>query len=130
MSARFALESEYAGVIRVDPERVAETIANVATSDNGAIFVAGDEGDPRGMIVLVAYDHPYSGERTAYELAWWMEPEARSDGDGLRLLRAAEEWGREVGAKTMYMVAPNDRVGALYQRLGYAKVETSYQRSL
>jgi GNAT superfamily N-acetyltransferase len=64
----------------------------------------------------------------AFEVVWWVEPEAR--GDGVRLLRAAEDWAIEQGIGKMQMVAPNERVGALYERMGYLPVETSYQRTL
>jgi GNAT superfamily N-acetyltransferase len=128
MAQRFVAESEYARFVSIDPDRLSRTITDIAMSEDGALLVSEVEGRPTGMIAMVAYDHPYSGERTAFEVVWWVEPEAR--GDGLRLLRAAEEWGREVGAKNIQMVAPNERVGTLYRRLGYAAVETSFQRSL
>jgi GNAT superfamily N-acetyltransferase len=92
------------------------------------ILVSGSDATITGMIAMLAYDHPFSGERMAFEVVWWVEPEAR--GDGVRLLRAAEDWAMEQGIGKMQMVAPNERVGALYERLGYLPVETSYQRSL
>ena len=128
MGQRFASETEYSAFVTVDPARVAHSIVQVASSPDGVVLVSGSDASLTGMIAMLAYDHPYSGERTAFELEWWVEPEAR--GDGVRLLRAAEDWAREVGATKMQMVAPNGRVGALYSRLGYAPVETSYQRSL
>lgn len=128
MGKRFVEETSYRDLIRIDSERLAGTIAKVADSEDGAVLVSGSDASVTGMIAMVAYDHPYSGERTAFELVWWVEPEAR--GDGVRLLRAAETWAREQGCRHMQMVAPNERVGALYQRLGYSPVETSYQRSL
>lgn len=128
MGVRFATESEYARHFLVRPEVIARTVAHVASSEDGAIFVSGSDATLTGMIALVAFEHPFSGERIASELVWWVEPEAR--GDGLRLLRAAEEWARATGAVRVQMVAPNDRVGALYERLGYAKLETYFQRSL
>jgi GNAT superfamily N-acetyltransferase len=128
MGQRFVEETSYRDLIRIDPRRLADTIFNVVTSPDGAVFISGSDATVTGMIAMVAYDHPYSGDRTAFELVWWVEPEAR--GEGVRLLRAAEQWAREVGALRIQMVAPDERVGTLYQRLGYAPVETSYQRSL
>lgn len=127
MGQRFVASTEYASRISIDPERLSDTIVKVATNPDGVIFVSGPEV-PTGMIAMVAYDHPFSGERTAFEVVWWVDPEAR--GDGVRLLKAAEDWARERGATAMQMVAPNDRVGALYRRLGYEAVETSFQRRL
>ena len=127
MGQHFVMDTEYARLVSVSPERLADTIASVLSNPDGVVLLSGN-GKATGMIAMLAYDHPFSGERTAFEIVWWVEPEAR--GDGVRLLRAAEDWAREQGAKHMQMVAPNDRVGMLYQRLGYAPVETSFQRSL
>jgi hypothetical protein len=45
-------------------------------------------------------------------------------------LRAAEDEARRCGAKSMQMIAPDPRVGKLYERIGYSYIESSYQRSL
>lgn len=128
MGQRFVSESPYGDLLTVSPVRLAETIAHVLGNPDGVILVSSKGEVLTGMIALLAYDHPFSGERMAFEVVWWVQPEAR--GDGVKLLKAAEEWAREHGIGKVQMVAPNDRVGALYQRLGYAPVETSYQRSL
>jgi GNAT superfamily N-acetyltransferase len=128
MGQRFVAETEYSGLIAARPECLAQTVASVLENPNGVVLVSGSDASVTGMIAMLAYNHPFSGERTAFEVVWWVEPEAR--GDGVRLLRAAEDWAKEQGATAVQMVAPNDRVGALYQRLGYAPVETSFQRSL
>ena len=128
MGQRFVAETEYAGMIVVRPERLAATIAGVLAHPDGVILVSDTEGGVSGMIAMLVYDHPYSGERMAFEVVWWVDPEAR--GGGVRLLKAAEQWARERGSIAMQMVAPNEQVGALYRRLGYSPVETSFQRSL
>lgn len=128
MGQRFVAETAYRDIIAVDPERLAATIAHLLDNPNGAVLVSDEGGALTGMIAVLAYDHPFSGERTAFEVVWWVEPEAR--GAGVRLLKAAERWARDQGIRKMQMVAPNPRVGALYERLGYSPVEMSFQRSL
>jgi GNAT superfamily N-acetyltransferase len=128
MGARFISETDYAGIISVNPDRLSASVKAVADNPDGVILVSGSDATITGMIAMLAYDHPFSGERMAFEVLWWVEPEAR--GDGVRLLRAAENWAIEQGIGKMQMVAPNERVGALYERMGYLPVETSYQRSL
>jgi GNAT superfamily N-acetyltransferase len=128
MGQRFVAETEYSGLISAKPECLAQTVASVLENPNGVVLVSGSDASVTGMIAMLAYNHPFSGERTAFEVVWWVEPESR--GDGVRLLRAAEDWAKEQGATAVQMVAPNERVGALYARLGYAPVETSFQRSL
>jgi GNAT superfamily N-acetyltransferase len=128
MGARFISETDYAGIISVNPDRLSASVKAVADNPDGVILVSGSDATITGMIAMLAYDHPFSGERMAFEVVWWVEPEAR--GDGVRLLRAAEDWAMEQGIGKMQMVAPNERVGALYERMGYLPVETSYQRTL
>jgi GNAT superfamily N-acetyltransferase len=128
MGARFISETDYAGIISVNPDRLSASVKAVADNPDGVILVSGSDATITGMIAMLAYDHPFSGERMAFEVVWWVEPEAR--GDGVRLLRAAEDWAIEQGIGKMQMVAPNERVGALYERMGYLPVETSYQRTL
>lgn len=128
MGQRFVAETPYAGLITIDPGRLAVTVGHILENPSGAVFVSGTDATLTGMIAMLAYDHPFSGERTAFEVVWWVEPEAR--GDGVRLLRTAEQWARDEGITKMQMVAPDPRVGEFYQRMGYAPVETSFQRSL
>jgi GNAT superfamily N-acetyltransferase len=128
MAQRFVAETEYSDVIALQPDRVAATVERLIANPDATVLLSGSDATITGMIAMLAYDHPFSGERTAFEVVWWVEPEAR--GDGLRLLRAAEEWARGRGATAVQMVAPSQRVGELYIRLGYAPVETSFQRRL
>lgn len=128
MGQRFVSETPYAGLISIDPARLSDSVGNLLANPDGAVFVSGSDATLTGMIAMLAYDHPFSGERTAFEVVWWVEPEAR--GDGVRLLRAAEQWARDLGIRKMQMVAPTARVGEFYARMGYAPVETSFQRSL
>jgi GNAT superfamily N-acetyltransferase len=128
MAARFVSETDYGKFVKVNPDRLSRTVVDLVTNPNGVVFIAEDAGRAHGMIAAIMYEHPYSGELTSFEIAWWVDPESR--GCGLRLLNEAEDWARSGGAKAMQMVAPTERVGELYKTLGYAPVETSFQRSL
>ena len=48
--------------------------------------------------------------------------------DGVSL--EAEKWARQSGAARMQMIAPNERVGRFYRRLGYDHIESNYQLNL
>ena len=128
MGQRFVNETTYSGFVTINPERLSNTIIALSMNPDATILVSENGAGVNGMIALMVYDHPYSGQRTAFEVVWWVEPEAR--GEGLKLLSAAEGWARENGAKAMQMVAPTPRVGQLYEKHGYHLVESSYQRSL
>lgn len=112
-----------------NPAQMAAMVKQLVESPDGVVFVA--ESLPWhlvGMIGMWAYPHHLDGQRVAGEIFWWTEPEAR--GAGLRLLREAERWAKKQGAVSVQMVAPDERVGRLYERLGYSRIETSYGKAV
>jgi GNAT superfamily N-acetyltransferase len=130
MGMRFAADTQYAEFIHTNRRVMSETFEGVMASKDGTVLVQELDGALVGMILMVIYAHPFSGERVASELAWWVDPEARRSGAGVRLLRAAEKWAAEHGAAAIQMIAPNVEIGTLYGRLGYRPMETAFQRSL
>lgn len=126
MGRRFRSETGYAKVLAENPAKMAELAGQLAAA--GGLLVAERAGTLVGMLGFVVFPHFISGETTAGEVFWWVEPEHR--GEGVKLLREAEHCARAAGAEKMQMIAPTDRVATLYRRLGYEFVEASYQRSL
>lgn len=128
MGLQFVAQTSYKDRIVIDPEKLAETIRLLLANPAGTILVAEKDGAVKGMIAMASHSHPFSGETIACEVVWWVDPDAR--GDGIRLLKAAEDWGRDIGAKRIQMIAPDLRVAQTYERLGYELIESSFQRSL
>lgn len=128
MGRRFLAETAYQGRIADNPAQMEALAASLIAREDATLLVSEGGGELDGMIGIVGYPHPISGELTVGELFWWTTPEHR--GAGVRLLRAAEAWAVAQGAKHMQMVAPNERVGKFYERVGYAPVETVFQREL
>lgn len=128
MGARFIAETAYRDLVSANPTRMTDIVSSVMDSPDGVVLVSETNAHVTGMIGVMVYAHPFSGERTGFDLFWWIDPEAR--GHGVRLMRAAEQWASDHGATKMQMVAPNPRVETLYERLGYQAVEVAYQRSL
>lgn len=127
MGKKFIATSSYSSHIDGNDEAMADLARGLVGNPSGLLLVAG--GTPcLGMIGVLTFRHPVSGEIVASEMFWWVEPEIR--GMGVRLLRAAEEWATMAGAKRMMMIAPDDRVGDFYGRVGYDKVETTWMRRL
>jgi GNAT superfamily N-acetyltransferase len=121
---RRARREDFPGVIAFVPEQINNLLEQLVAHPHGLLLVSEDDGVVTGMFGAVAFPHPISGEITVGELFWW----ADRRGVGLRLLRAAELWAETRGAQIMQMIAPNARVGQLYQRLGYRQAETLFQR--
>lgn len=128
MGARFINETTYAGLINVNLDALERLAVQLLTGDSSLLLVA-DRGDTLiGMFGLMVYPHPMSGDLTAAELMWWINPEAR--GSGLRLLRAGERWAVERGALVLQMIAPTANVERLYTRLGFVPVERTFQKRI
>lgn len=128
MGRKFRAESSYAKHFADNPEAL-RSLGVKLLSSGGGILVAESNGELIGMLGFIVYDHFISGDKTAGEVFWWVEPDHRGTA-GLKLLREAEKRSRNAGATWMQMIAPNDRVATLYGRLGYVFVESTYQRAL
>lgn len=129
MGERFLTETGYHGRVAVNPRAMARTVAQLLVSEQGAVFVSSDHaGTVIGMIGLLLFENPITGELTVSELFWWVEPEHR--GHGVRLLKRGEQWARAAGAAAVHMIAPVPSVGQLYDRLGYEYLEATYMKAL
>lgn len=128
MGQRFIRGSVYATRLRENVAQMAVAAERLIASEDGMVLVLDAVSDLVGMIGLVFFEHHLSGEATAGEVFFWVDPEYR--GRGLRLMRHAEQWARDKGATTIQMIAPTPDVGRLYERLGYAELEVSYGKEL
>jgi Acetyltransferase (GNAT) family len=126
MGQTFLRASPYASVLPENPTQIAALFTTLIEQDHGVMLVADHDGVLTGMIGIVVLPHHFSAEPMAMEACWW----STTPGDGVRLLKASERWARARGAVAMQMVAPTERVGALYARLGYGLIEYAYVRRL
>lgn len=129
MGMNFHAASRYAKLINANRKTIEKTLMAMLCADSHQIMVADIDGTLVGMLGLCTYPHPVSGEFTAAELFWWVEPEHRGT-NGLRLLKKAESWAIRQGVTTLQMIAPTTEVEKLYDRLGYQRVEVNYQKRL
>lgn len=129
MGQRFLRETPYASRLVENAEQMRSTVTRMLDADTTAVFVAEDDDDLVGMIGMLCFVHPLSGESVGSELFLWVEPQARGI-TGLRLLRRGEQWAINQGAQKLQMIAPTADVGTLYQHLGYERVEELYQRAV
>ncbi len=131
MFAEFVATSQYRHYVGNDPRHSAAMIQTLIDDPDRALFVVDDaEVGVIGMLGLLIFTQPFSGERVASELFWWLDPAHR--GHGGWLLKRGESWARAHGAIRMSMMAPVDkpRVAETYEKLGYAEVERIFQRDL
>lgn len=126
MGLRFREQTAYRNAIAANPDQIRKITEHVMSVDG--LLVSERNGYVCGMIGVVLFPHFFSGEMVAGEVVWWVEPEYR--GEGIKLVREAERRAKAKGAVKMQMIAPNEQVAAVYKRLDYKYVESSYQRTL
>jgi GNAT superfamily N-acetyltransferase len=123
---RFIRGSVYQRMLGENPAQIGSFATWLINHPDGAAWVLEHDGAVRGILGATVFVHPMDGTLTAAEMCWWVDPEMR--GHGLKLLRAFETWARDRGARKTVVVAPTPDVERLYERMHYAKVETSYER--
>lgn len=130
LGVRFLNETPYHMHLAASPTHLEELARALIASEDAVIFVAERHGEVVGCLALHVFPHPMSGERTANELVWWVNPEAR--GVGVLLLRRGEEWAKAMDATRMQMVAPTaaPEVARFYTHAGFTPVETMYERRI
>jgi len=128
MGIRFIRESAYKNQVGENPEQIQKVIGELLDG-KGTILVAEVSGKVEGMIALVPFPHPLSGEFICGELVWWVNPEYRGGRLALALLKAAVTWSKGKGAKRLQMISPAKGSNAekIYRRLGFDELETTYQ---
>jgi len=114
----------------------AETVEALATNliENHVMLCAELDGEVVGMVGLFVAPFMFnSGKTGAYEVVWWVNPDAQGSGIGYKLLQAIEPACRAKGADIIQMVlmANSPPIATqLYERNGYAHSETSFTKEL
>jgi GNAT superfamily N-acetyltransferase len=128
MSARFYETTSYAGFAVFDPQAAESLARNMI--DSGVMLMAGDVGMVGLMVVPFMFNPDH---RVAYEVVWWVNPEAQGLGAGKALLAAIEPACRAKGCTAIQMVHLANsppQASALYERMGFAHTESSYTKEL
>jgi hypothetical protein len=129
MGSRSLREGPYKDLVGDNPERTGQLALEVL--QKGMILVAEEEdGTLSGLLGFIVFPHYFSGELTAGEVMWYVEPEYRKSFTALMLLRGAERMARSFGAKYMQFTAPTAEVGKAYESMHYKQVEVSFQKAL
>lgn len=132
MGRRFFATTLYAQFAEYHEETMLRLIDLMRTSGVLLVHDAGDRID--GMVGLLIAPFLFDSRRlAAYEVMWWVEPDARGEGVGRALLEAIEPACREVGAVAIQMVRMENSPPSaerLYERCGYHASEFSHTKIL
>lgn len=104
-----------------------------AMEGTGLLHIVGAFGpDLIGFAVLIVYGLPhYNGRMVCSMESFFVAPEARRSGAGLKLLRAAEGKAKELGASALLVSSPvNGRLAKVLPRSGYRETNRIFIRGL
>jgi GNAT superfamily N-acetyltransferase len=128
--SRFHAAGAYPPAVHLSPIQVGQTLTRLIIQDDGLVLLSTDGSVATGLLVLIRFVHPLSGEVTVSECVFFVDPAAR--GTGLRLLRAGEAWAQAHGAAVIQLVSPEgaERVERFYAAVHYCPVERGWLRRL
>lgn len=85
--------------------------------------------DDFGFIAGQATKFPFGPEMLASEVAWWIDPEARGENKGRKLMEAFEYWAKNVAkCKFISMTSLDKDVEKIYKNKGYKLYERAYMK--
>lgn len=132
MSEKFYATTHYSRWAEFNPDTVFDLAVNLI--DNHVMLVAEVDGKVVGMVGLFVAPFMFNSNRIgAYEVVWWVNPDAQGAGVGMELLAAIEPACRAKGANAIQMVMMANsppKAQAIYERFGYGHSETSFTKEL
>lgn len=100
------------------------------------VFVLWFGDTPVGFLAAVINERGpiLKGTKVATELFWYVTPSHRGTKDSIKLIVAYEMWAEQNGCKLASICNMRneymERLGRLYERLGYHKAEETYLKEL
>jgi GNAT superfamily N-acetyltransferase len=132
MGERFYRSSHYIGMADFCRDSACKLVQMVI--DTGVLMIAEQDGQDVGMVGLVVAPFMFNNDKLgAYEVFWWVQPEARGGMAAWRLLKSIEQVCAEMGVTLIQMVVLPDspeRAAKMYERAGYVHSETSFTKIL
>ncbi|MBW7968111.1 GNAT family N-acetyltransferase [Bradyrhizobium sp. BR 10289] len=98
---------------------------------NGCALVHDVSGVAEGLLLAVAYEHPYGPVWLASETVWWIDPAHRGR-SAFAMLDAYEAWASGKGCSFVGMAGMDDDpiIARLYERRGYRHAETHFLKAV
>lgn len=132
MVVRFVLE-EMPDPPEPDPDIIEDTLLMlIHQQDKNSMALVSDRGgEVTGFILGTTVPSSFSKHLYAVELGYYVLPEYRKSKDWKELIKTYEEWAKKIaGADYASVSLLDERVGKLYQRLGYKVTEVTYKKEL
>jgi hypothetical protein len=121
---RYHKELAVEGTPDLDPDWPA--LLRAAAFGGVLLVTARHEGALVGFALNVLYAHVMHRSVAHAQTHEWLDPAYRIGAFGLSFLRENLSLLRGKGVKRAYIATPNERVGKVYERAGYAFAEAAY----
>lgn len=127
LAPAFYAETIYSRFFTFNPLSAEAILRGLIDSSTSIVFMP---EDATGAAAVSCASNFISGERSAVEVLWWVDPSHRRT--GMKLKRCIEEWAHAEGCKTIVLSAPEDNLAlqALLPRIGYHPLERVYIKVL
>ncbi len=131
MARKFYATTSYAEFAPMDDGAVAALVRQLMDS---VMLVHETDGRIDGMVGLVVAPFMFNNAvKAAYEVVWWVDPQARGGIAGKALLEAVEPACKALGCSIVVMVHLHNsppQAAALYERMSYHHTESSYTKRI
>jgi GNAT superfamily N-acetyltransferase len=117
-----------------DARKVAGLIASCVRAPGHFASIAVHRGEVSGFLGGRMGTYPFCDEPLAYDLGFFVAPEARRSSAAVRLFRAFEAWAMDRGAREVSMAVSTgvdvERIGAFYVHMGLTCIGGVYRKAL
>lgn len=128
MARRFHEASPYSDLEFSEEQSRAVFEKYLGSNKTEIVIILAEDDEPFGMIIGACSSLPFSGDKVASELAWWVDEGKRGSKDSLMLFKAYQDWARRVGSKITQMAMLDDvtNLNKFYLKQGFVPAERSY----
>lgn len=118
-------------VVQFDPAYAARLFFSHMAGGHRYAIVNDVDGVAQGLLLAMAYEHPFGPVWLARETVWWIDPSHRGSA-APRMLDAYEHWARvkRCAFTGMAGMGEDPDVARLYLRRGYRVAETHFLKVL
>lgn len=118
-----------------DEESMRGTLVQLLDSDKLLLLVMEKEGLIVGMLAMVTGDAFYNSKvMMAQELFWYVKPAFRGSIESIKLIKEAEKWATDIGAKVCilaHLLSENqDKLHRFYENSGFNHKEAFYYKRI
>lgn len=90
------------------------------------------DGVAQGVLMAIAFEHPYGPVWLSKDTVWWIDPAHRGGTAAVRMLDAYEDWSRGEGCSYAGIAGMGEdpNIDRLMRRRGYRPAELHYLKAL